>query len=464
MKKTRPLKPILLIDDEEQFLFSMQTILNTKGYNNVETCSDSSEAMKMISASEYSLIIMDIMMPHINGLDLLPDIIVEYPGIPVIMLTAVDEVETAVECMKSGAFDYIVKPIDEEYFFKTVAKALEMREIRIVNRNLKQSLLNDKVNSPENFNRIITRNKKMLSLFKYAEAVAKSGLPVLITGETGTGKELFAEAIHLSSSREGEFIAVNIAGLDDNLFSDTLFGHEKGAFTGAASSRKGLIEKAAGGTVFLDEIGDLSMESQVKLLRLLQEKKYLPLGSDRYKMSDARIIVATNINLRKHVDDNKFRKDLYYRLYSHQIHLPPLRERKDDVPLLLDHFIEKSAEHLGRDKPAYPRELELMLKNYTFPGNIRELEAIIFDAVTIHEKGMLSTESIREKIGTQMEDDYMQIDTDSEMIFPESLPTLREIENMLIDEALQRAENNQTIAAKLLGISRQALHKRLKRR
>ncbi len=262
-----------------------------------------------------------------------------------------------------------------------------------------------------------------------------------------------------------------MAGVDDNFFSDTLFGHKKGAFTGADIERKGLIEKAENGTLFLDEIGDLKMESQVKLLRLLQEGNYYPLGSDIAKLSNARIIVATHRDIKSMQESNEFRQDLYYRLKSHHIKIIPLRERKIDLPYLIDHFISKAAYQLNKKRPAVPKELYTILSNYSFPGNIRELEGIIFDAISLHTSGILSLEVIRSKISEFNEivsNKSNHVNGSSELSdklinFPGRFPSLKEAEEMIIDEALRRAEGNQTIAADLLGISRRALNNRLRR-
>jgi len=297
------------------------------------------------------------------------------------------------------------------------------------------------------------------------------GATFAIVGETGAGKELFAKAIHKASGRTGELITVNVAGVDDNLFADTLFGHKKGAFTGAETDRKGLIEKAEGGTLFLDEIGDLSIESQVKLLRLLQDGSYYPLGSDLARLSNARVIVATNRDIKTMQANNSFRQDLYYRLKSHQIIIPPLRERKIDIPYLIDHFITKAVNQLGKKRPTVPKELYTLLSNYPFPGNIREMEGMIFDAVSLHKSGILSLELIRQKMSDYVQDKNRKnnnlkvaIDNPDQPIdLPGRFPTLKEIEESLIEEALRRAEGNQTIAAELLGISRRALNNRLRR-
>jgi DNA-binding NtrC family response regulator len=462
-----PELPILLVDDEEQFLFSVETSLNTSGINNIVLQSDSTKVLEMLEKDEYSLIVLDINMPGITGLELLPQIKDRFPEIPVIILTALNDVESAVESIKSGAYNYIVKPVDTTRLVTTIKGALEFREVLSENRRLKDYLLKDKIENPEAFEEIITKNKSMRSIFKYIEAIANSPLPVLITGETGVGKELIAGAIHKVSSRNGELVAVNVAGLDDTLFSDTLFGHKKGAFTGAEQDRKGLIEQAEKGTLFLDEIGDLSIESQVKLLRLIQDGRYYPLGSDIPKQADVRIICATNLKIEDMKESPKFRKDLYYRLQTHHIHIPPLRERKEDIPLLIDYFLEKAAEKLNKKKPTPPKELYTLLANYHFPGNIRELEGLIYDAVSIHRFGVLSLDSIRNKIFADMKKDVALEHTEEhadKIIFPENLPTLKEVEEALINEALKRADNNQTIAARLLGLSRRALNNRLNRK
>lgn len=456
-----PVNPVMLVDDEEHFLTSATFALSAGGINNLITISDSRKAMDVMDKSAISVIVLDMMMPYKSGAELLDEILEKYPQIPVIMLTAVNDVETAVNCIRKGAYDYIVKPVTNDRLVTAVRNALEVNIIREENRNLKEIVLESGKTPVKRFEGIITENSKMLSIFRYIDAIAKTPFPVLITGETGTGKESIAKAIHESSGLKGEFIAVDIAGVDDNLFSDTLFGHRKGAFTGADSERKGLIEKAAGGTLFLDEIGDLAMESQVKLLRLIQEKKYFQLGSDFPKLSSARIITATHKDLREMQKSGKFRTDLFYRLQSHNIQLPPLRDRTDDIEQLLTHFIACAAKECGKKQITFPRELVTLLKNYSFPGNIRELQGMVYDAVTVHKKGVLSLESFKEKIN--MEIPYSD-EISENVTFGSSLPTLNSMEDALIDEALKRANGNQTIASGMLGISRQALNKKLSRR
>ena len=464
-----PARPVLLVDDEENFLLSASFTLNADGISNVVECQDSLKVLPLLSKQDFSAVLLDIMMPYKSGKDLLIEINRDHPGLPVIMSTAINEVDTAVECMKCGAFDYMVKPIDDARLISSIRRAIELSDLRNENILLKRYLLSDEIEHPEAFKEIITQNSTMRSIFQYTEAIAGTFMPVLITGETGVGKELIAKAIHTLSGRKGQFVPVNVAGVDDQLFSDTLFGHKKGAFTGANQDRKGLTEQASGGTLFLDEIGDLSTESQVKLLRLLQEGTYLPLGADVPKHSDARTIVATNQNLDYLQQKGKFRKDLYYRLQTHHIHIPPLQKRLDDIKILADHFLIKAAKALGKKAPTPPRELYILLENYSYPGNVRELEGMVFDAVSRHKSGILSMDSFKEKIGiksgTRIPQQRNESKSDEEkgLIFKQTLPTLREAEQLLIDEALNRSNGNQTIAARLLGLTRRALNNRLSR-
>lgn len=458
-----PNNPILFIDDEQAFLFSAENVLVANGLTNVKTLSDSTMALDLLAKEEFSVIVLDMNMPDITGMELLPLIIEKYPRTPVIIITAVNDVEVAVESIKTGAFNYILKPVDDARLITTIRGALDLRDAREENTRLKDYLLKDKLDHPEAFAHIISKSSSMRAIFKYIEAISRTPLPVLVTGETGVGKELIATAIHKLSGRPGELVSLNVAGVDDNLFSDTLFGHKKGAFTGAETERRGLIEQAERGTLFLDEIGDLSLESQVKLLRLIQDRKYFPLGSDMAKLSDVRIICATNKNIESMKEGNSFRKDLYYRLQTHHIHIPPLKERKSDIPLLINHFMEKASLQLNKKKPTAPKELYTLLSNYSFPGNIRELEGIIFDAISVHASGVMSLVPIRDKI---FRDDEFINDHGSaeELIFPDELPSLKETEEALIKEALKRADGNQNIAAELLGLSRRALNNRLTRK
>jgi DNA-binding NtrC family response regulator len=307
----------------------------------------------------------------------------------------------------------------------------------------------------------------MQAIFRYVEAISCSREPVLITGESGTGKELVARAIHRLCAPDAPWQAVNVAGLDDNVFADTLFGHVKGAFTSADQPRGGLIEQAAGGVLFLDEIGDLSHASQVKLLRLLQEGEYYPLGSDRARKMNVRVVAATNQELEAKIADNAFRKDLYYRLKAHHVQIPPLRERREDIPLLLDHFLDEAALGLGRKKPALPPALFDLLATYHFPGNVRELRAMVFDALSQHDSGVLSLHRFDQAIGYKPAASGRVQGTgvadDTVLSVSGRFPTLKQTGELLVREAMRRANGNQTQAAKLLGISRPGLIKRLRK-
>ncbi|SDP73108.1 sigma-54-dependent transcriptional regulator [Desulforhopalus singaporensis] len=461
-----PALPILVVDDEESICLSIDTILQLAGMNNVIICSDGRQVLPIVEQKEPSVILLDLNMPHVDGEDILDQIISYYPHIPVIIITGRIDAETAVDCMKNGAFDYIVKPVDENRLIASVQKSLRYTDLHKENESLKERLRNKDIDHPEAFDDIITNNPKMMMIFNYIESIATTGEPVLVRGETGTGKELIARAIHTLSGRRGRFVAVNVAGLDDNVFSDTLFGHVKGAFTGATSGRSGLIEKAAGGTLFLDEIGDLSPGSQIKLLRLLQEKEYLPIGADNNKLSDARIIASTHVDLWELQQKDLFRKDLHYRLRTHRITLPPLRDRIEDIPVLIEHFTRIAAGSLEKGKPVLPKELFFLLETYHFPGNIRELQAMAFDAVAQSRSSSLPLSVFRDHIAKVRQAEARHNDGHTKGVpftFANPLPTIKEATRMLVEEAMLRAGNNQSTAAAMLGISQQALSRRLQK-
>jgi len=463
-----PEDPILFVDDEELILDSMRELLLENGFDNVVTCGDSREVMGLLDGRRYSCVVLDVNMPHLSGAELLPMILHEHPDMLVIVLTGAGEVDVAVKCVKAGAFDYIQKPPETARFITSLRHALDRGEIRAENARLRESLFSRSVRNPDVFAAIVTRNPAMFDIFRYIEAIAPTPLPILIAGETGTGKELMARAVHAASGRTGAVVGVNVAGLDDTLFSDTLFGHRKGAFTGAAADREGMIAKAAKGTLFLDEIGDLSIESQIRLLRLLQEKEYYPLGSDVPRSTDARYVFASNRDLESMSLAGTFRKDLFHRLRSHIIAIPPLRDRPEDIPLLTDHFLEKTAREIGREPPRPPRELYALLSTYRFPGNVRELEGILSDAVVRHESGVLSIQKVKTELAKRMGGHSgIAAEADAYEGNPfesfATLPTLQLATHFLIEEALHRSGGNQTLAAHLLAMSRTTLNKKLKK-
>ncbi|MCK4923714.1 MAG: sigma-54-dependent Fis family transcriptional regulator [Spirochaetes bacterium] len=455
--------PVLMVDDEEHVVASQEDVLKSHGITNLISTTDSREVAGILSGNEVELVLLDLRMPHVQGEEILEQIRDEYPQVPVIIVTGSAEIEVAVQCMRGGAIDYMVKPVEENRLVSGVKRAIELRELKREYSDLRSRLLSDRLSNPEAFSHIITQDRKMHSIFLYLESIAGTDETVLIVGETGAGKELIAKTIHELSRRDRPFVAVNVAGLDDTMFSDSLFGHKKGAYTGATESRKGFFQQASGGTILLDEIGDLTPASQVKLLRLLEAREYYPLGSDLAMITDARIVVATNKNLRAAVGSGEFRKDLYYRLSAHEVRLPSLRERKGDLPLLVYHFMEEASQKLSKKKLAIPSELIPFLGTYGFPGNVRELRSMVFDAVSRQSEKMLSLKSFREAMGRDAQ--MLNREQQEELIvFKERLPTLSQAHELLIAEAMKRAKGVKSTAATILGITPQALGKRLQRR
>jgi DNA-binding NtrC family response regulator len=467
-QQTYPAFGVLLIDDEPAWLNSLAlTLKSCAGLTNISTCQDSRQVMGLLDKGGIGLVLLDLTMPFLPGEELLKQIGEQHPEVTAIVVSGLNQLETAVRCMKLGAFDYFIKTDEADRIVGGVLRAVRMLEMQRDYQEMSTRLASGELRHPEAFSTIVTGDRGMLTVFSYVEAVAKSPQPLLITGESGVGKELIAQAAHHLSGCRGKLVTVNVAGLDDTVFADTLFGHVRGAFTGAEQIRRGMVEEAADGTLFLDEIGDLSIPSQVKLLRLLQEGEYFPLGSDVPKRLKGRVIVATHQNLPEKERGGAFRRDLYYRLRTHQVHLPPLRERKRDIPLLLDHFLEEAARALGKKKPTPPRGLAQYLATYCFPGNVRELKAMVYDAVSVHRDRMLSMDTFIKSIEClQSECVATGADTARQNPFSgfEELPTFSDAATFLVLEAMDRAGGNQTLAARLLGISQPALSKRLKMR
>jgi two-component system nitrogen regulation response regulator GlnG len=459
--------PILLVDDDPQLLHSVSVALRSAGFPQVITLEDARGLPALLEDQAVGAVLLDLTMPHVSGRALLDEVASDHPEIPIIVLTATNDLATAVGCMQAGAVDYLVKPVEQGRLASSLRRALDTRALEAELVSLKARVLEETPHEHTAFAEIVTQDRSMTAIFRYIEAIAPSSHPVLITGETGTGKELVARALHRLSRRPGELVTVNSAGLDDTVFADTLFGHTRGAFTGADRPREGLVGIAGEGTLFLDEIGDLSISSQLKLLRLLQDGAYYQLGADRPHQSRARIVVATNRDVSAAVAAGTFRKDLYYRLRTHHFELPPLRARQGDLPLLMTHLVERAASQLGKPRPAVPPALYTLLKSYEFPGNVRELEAMVYDAVTRAQGPVLSLQSFKEAMGagSLLASETPDGGSPGPMeLLRDRLPTLHEAEETLIDEALARAEGNQGIAAGLLGLSRQALNKRLVRR
>lgn len=459
--------PILIVDDESAWLNSLKVALRMASYEDVTPCTSAEEALSLLTNKKFEVALLDICLPDRSGIELLSRIRSEHPSTAVIMITALNEVERAVECIRLGALNYIVKPSPPTQLVALVDQIVQQRQLERENRALRQALLQPTLKSPEAFASFLTSDRSLYLIFHYIEAIAPTTEPVLITGETGTGKELVARAIHRLSGRQGGFIAVNVAGLDDTAFSDTLFGHKRGAFTGATDVRAGLVESARGGTLFLDEMGSLDPRSQVKLLRLLQEGEYHPLGVDTPRKADVRILAATNKDLLHLVEEGLFRRDLYYRLDTHHVHLPPLRERRGDIPLLVRAFLAEAAEKYDKAPPICDENVMQILQAYPFPGNIRELRAVMIDAAIRFPGEEIRRDWLAERLGiTGCDVTYLEnVGAASFRSFCQSvqlIPPLEEAQKVLIQEAMSRTGGNISAAASLLGITRQALHQRLK--
>ncbi len=460
-----PRFPLLLVDDEDSWLQSFRATLRSQGIDNIVLLNDGTRVMETIAQRQFCAVAVDLMMPGISGVELIPQIVEEHPELPVLVISGLNEIKTVVNCIRKGAFDFIVKTEDRNTLIAGIRHAIEIFELRQENTSLQKRFFKDGPDRPELFADIVTIHKDMFSIFKYIEVIAETSRPVLITGESGCGKELVARAVHKASGRKGDFVAVNIAGLDDNILSDTLFGHKKGAFTGATETRIGLVEKAKNGTLFLDEIGDLSPTSQTKLLRLLQEHEFMPLGSDMAKRSSARIITATHRSIAGMQEQGTFRKDLFFRLRGHMLGIPPLRERREDLPLLLSHFIDEVQRETGPELEADVHEISSFLENYPFPGNIRELQNLVHDAASICSYRKLRPEHFKKLLvvpGESFEEKFKPAPEES-ITFGTRLPTLQEARARLFDEALLRTKGNQSSAAQLIGVTRQAVSKYLKK-
>lgn len=455
---------IVLVDDEQSELEAYSFLLESMGVQRITTVSDSRQALKALSKIITPIVFLDLNMPNMSGQEVLRAIKENRPQVPVIILTANSEIESAVECLKLGAHDYLVKPISLSTFGSALRNAMEIGSLRNEVMSLKGLPLG---NGPthEAFSGIVTQNSMMLEIFQYVEAIAESNQPTLILGETGSGKELMARAVHDVSGLTGEFVAVDVSGLDDTLFSDTLFGHSKGAYTGADKPRSGLLERAQGGTLFLDEIGDLSEVSQVKLLRLLQEGLYYPLGADQPKKSLARVVAAANKDLQKLAgQEGGFRMDLYYRLSTHLIRIPPLRGRREDLPLLVKQLVAEASRSMNKKTPVVSKEAMYLLLRHPFYGNVRELKTYLYDAVARCGTAEIPQRLIAERLGGSIPVASVALPESSslEKLFGQ-FPSLEELANFAIAEALALTSDNQAQAARLLGISKQALHKRLKK-
>jgi len=444
------MKKILIADDEKNMIWAMKKALENEEYK-IVTASNGVEAVSRVKINEPDLVLMDLRMPQKDGMEALKEIKSIDPKIPVIMITAHGTMESAVEAMKMGALDYISKPFDIEELKIQIRKALDIRDMKEQIELLTEELKN------KTGKEIIGSSIKMKKVFDLVDRVAKSNAAVLITGESGTGKELIANAIHYNSERKDKpYIKVNCGAIPETLVESELFGHEKGAFTGAVTSKPGRFERAHKGTIFLDEVGELALPVQVKLLRVLQEKEVERVGGTEIIKVDVRVLAATNRELKKMVEEGTFREDLYYRLNVIPIELPPLRERKEDIAELIDYFLEKYCGEMGREKLEINKNALELLVDYEWKGNIRELENVIERLVILSQCNAINEKDLPKEILHQ--DKSM-----SEFELPETGINLEEVEKSLILQALRMSENNQTKAAQLLGITRHTLIYRMEK-
>ncbi len=448
---------VLVIDDEEIMREILDALLTREGYD-VRLVGDAEAGLELARTSSFDAAIVDVMMPGMDGIAALDELKKIDEELPVLMITAYASVENAIAAMKRGAFDYITKPFKNDEVLIVVRNAVERR--RLVDENL--ALKRNLQARSQNFSGIIGRSSRMKEVFDLIIQAAPSRSTILITGESGTGKELVARAIHVNSPRaERSFVTVNSGNLPPDLLESTLFGHVKGAFTGAAYLKKGLCDLADKGSIFFDEIGNVPVETQAKLLRVIQEREFMRLGGMETIRVDARIIAATNCNLQEMVEDGHFREDLYYRLHVINIFLPPLRERKDDVPLLVHHFLAKYAEENNRkDLELMPEALDVLM-DYHWPGNVRELENVIERAVVLSAGPRIGTELIPEHVRTPQGFQIPRFVVPPEGISFKDVVT--NVEKRLIESTLEAAGGVQKRAAELLGIKPTTLNEMIKR-
>ncbi len=447
---------ILVVDDDKAHRTVLSTLISGWGYR-VEEADDGQKAIEMVEAGPFDLILMDIRMLKVSGLEALSAIKEYNPAIPVIIMTAYSSVETAVEALKKGAYDYLTKPLDFEKLKLTLKRAMEHLRLKAENVALRASLAADLDRQ-----QIIGRSAAMQRLLDTVGQVAPSEASVLISGESGTGKELIASAVHYNSPRkEGPFVKINCAALTETLLESELFGHEKGAFTGADRRKEGRFVQADGGSLLLDEISEMSLAMQAKLLRVIQERELTRVGGQQVIKVDVRLIAATNKDLKELIAKGLFREDLYYRLNVVNLQLPPLRERKEDIPLLAQHFLQVfTAKNSKQIKGFTPRAMDC-LRRYNWPGNVRELMNAVERAVVLSRQDYLDQEDFALDACSQEAD----MQTEPEGTSPETLANLplAEVERRTILETMESVGGNKSEAARRLGITRKTLHKKLKK-
>ena len=447
------MRRVLVVDDEENLRVVLRTFLKRQGYQ-VEVADNGETALAMVETFGPDFILTDVRMPKMGGLDLLSTLKAKGNEATVIVMSAYGNLDLALEAMKAGAYDYVQKPFQNDEVLLTLKKAEERESLRRENRALRQKMLEDNV-----FEKMLAKSDAMRSIFRTITKVADFKTTALITGESGVGKELVARALHMRSERkDGPFVAVNCGAIPENLLESELFGHKRGAFTDAQADRAGLFEQADKGTLFLDEIGELPLNLQVKLLRVLQDEVVRRIGDNRDVQVDVRITAATHRDLTAEVKAGRFREDLFYRINVLHIHVPPLRERREDVTLLIDHFIQQNNKRLGTDIRAINQDARRLMMEYSWPGNVRELENTIERAMVLAEGDTLIEADLPERIHQARDPIRLQLNSGELSI----KKTTRVIEEVLIRRALQQTKGNRTRAAQLLEISHRALLYKIK--
>lgn len=439
---------ILIVDDEEVALNSVKRLLKWRGIRNVEICGNGRDAVARIRETDFDIVLLDLLMPETDGLQVLESTKPYRPHTEFIILTAIDDIPTTVKAIRLGAYDYLVKPVDNDLLFVAIKRAYEHRGLLI---GLSATAGYGRSRVPKAFEEIVTGCSRMCSLLSYALVMAQGGNPIMITGESGTGKELVARGIHKAGPAPlGPFIAVNVSAIPASMFESQFFGHIKGAFTGADTPHRGYFEQADGGTLFLDEIGELPVGLQTKLLRVLEEKSFYPLGASKPVWVDVRVVSASNRNIEQACQEGNFRLDLLYRLKSVHIHLPPLRERTGDIPLLASHFLRKSCDHYQKEIAGFSPEAMELLNSRDYPGNVRELSQIIENAVLLAGDCSLVLPS------------HLGMSPDSLSSFPERrLCTLKENDEAHLVYVLNRSNGDRAKAAQILGITVRQLQRKI---
>jgi DNA-binding NtrC family response regulator len=441
---------ILVVDDDVNMLAMLEKFLKRAGYT-VETTSDSLKAMSLIEDKNYDIVITDIQMPRATGMDLLKRVKDLQKDTMVVMITAFGSVDSAVNAMKAGAYDYVSKPFNIDEILALLERATQQRRLQ-----REVEILRQEVERKYSFSNIIGKSKAMQDIFTLIQRISHARSNVLITGRSGTGKELIAKAIHYNSDRKGmPFVTVNCSAIPESLLESELFGHEKGAFTGAVTSRRGLFETANNGTLFLDEIGDMPLGSQAKLLRVVETGEVRHVGSDDVKKVDVRVIAATHRDLKELIKHDQFREDLFYRLNVISIHVPDLRERPEDIPILIEHFMKKYGEQFGKPVVQMTHEASACLMRYSWPGNVRELENVIERSIALCNGDTIDCKDLPEHLFQIKSNDMI------DDLATENMP-LSEIEKRYIMKVLQRTNWHQSKAAEILGIDRKTLYRKIK--